>query len=241
MLVLSRDCDTVIRIGPDIRVKVLSIRKQRVKIGVDAPGNVRVWREEISPFVEQPESQFAEAPRDDASPPAAAEEDFSILVVEDDPDHARLITKVLTDSRFPQVTLAKTGEAAIRVLGGQPSQGVEAASPHLVLLDLQLPDMSGVEVLRRIRSDERHHTAPVVMLSAAKEDRLVADCLEAGANAFVNKSAHFREFRDSVSRIANFWKTAAEGGDVIRPPATDRRLPRHPRAPGVRGARGRRR
>ena len=205
MLVLSRDCDTVIRIGSDIRVKVLSIRKQRVKIGVDAPANVRVWREEITPFAEG-ETPHTDVP-DESSVVRAAEDDFAILVVEDDPDHARLITKVLTDCRFPQVTLAKTGEAAIKMIGGDGARGVETATPHLVLLDLQLPDMSGVDVLRRIRADQRHHTTPVVMLSAAREDNVVADCLEAGANAFVNKSAHFKEFRDSVSRIANFWKT----------------------------------
>ncbi len=206
MLVLARDCDSVIRIGPDIRVKVLSIRKQRVKIGVDAPENVRVWREEIGPLPEADEHhpdilldepQPQEPPRD---------EDFSILVVEDDPDHARLITKVLTDCRFPQVTLAKTGEAAIKVLGADGAAASAGFLPHLVLLDLQLPDMSGVDVLRRIRSTDRLQTTPVVMLSAAREDHAVADCLEAGANAFVNKSAQYREFRDSVSRIAQFWK-----------------------------------
>jgi carbon storage regulator CsrA len=206
MLVLSRDCDTVIRIGPDIRVKVLSIRKQRVKIGVDAPENVRVWREEISPFADDRQVPHVDEP-DEASVIRAVEDDFSILVVEDDPDHARLITKVLTDCRFPQVTLAKTGEAAIQALGDVNGRVGESLAPHLVLLDLQLPDMSGVDVLRRIRSDERYHTTPVVMLSAAREDTVVADCLEAGANAFVNKSAHFKEFRDSVTRIANFWKT----------------------------------
>jgi carbon storage regulator CsrA len=205
MLVLSRDCDTVIRIGSDIRVKVLSIRKQRVKIGVDAPENVRVWREEIAPLPEA-EARQTDLPNE-ASVVRAAEDDFSILVVEDDPDHAQLITRVLTDCRFPQVTLAKTGAAAIKVLGSDGARDGATAAPHLVLLDLQLPDMSGVDVLRRIRADERHHTTPVVMLSAAREDKLVADCLDAGANAFVNKSAHFKEFRDSVSRIAHFWKT----------------------------------
>ncbi len=48
MLVLSRDCETAVRIGPNIRVKVLSIRKHRVKLGIEAPGSVRVWREELS-------------------------------------------------------------------------------------------------------------------------------------------------------------------------------------------------
>lgn len=207
MLVLARDCDSVIRIGPDIRVKVLSIRKQRVKIGVDAPGNVRVWREEIGPLPEADE-EHQEILLDEPQPPRdpQRDEDFSILVVEDDPDHARLITKVLTDCRFPQVTLAKTGEAAIKVLGADGATAADGFLPHLVLLDLQLPDMSGVDVLRRIRSTNRLQTTPVVMLSAAREDYAVADCLEAGANAFVNKSAQYREFRESVSRIAQFWK-----------------------------------
>ncbi len=61
MLVLSRDCDTAIRIGPTIRVKVLSIRKHRVKLGIEAPGAVRVWREELS---EKPSGGSSDTDRD---------------------------------------------------------------------------------------------------------------------------------------------------------------------------------
>ncbi len=203
MLVLSRDCDTVIRIGDDIRVKVLSIRRRRVKLGVDAPGNVRVWREELCSG-RPPAQGLAEAPRPDKQ---VGGDEFPILVVEDDPDHARLIRKVLNHSQFSRITIARTGAEAIDSLAGQGQADLQCMDPHLVLLDLHLPDMSGLEVLRQIRSHDRLQTTPVVMLSAEQEDGRIADCLEAGANAFVNKAVRFDDFYSSVSRIANFWKS----------------------------------
>ena len=194
MLVLSRDCDRVIRIGPDIKVKVLSIRKRRVKLGIDAPRDVRIWRDEI----ELQSSATWTGAGEEACTPYA---EFPILIVEDNPDHADLIARSLTDCRFPEVTTVSTGKAAIDLL--RKNAG---AAPQLVLLDLYLPDISGLEVLRQIRSVEQFQTLPVVILSSAREEGIVAECLQAGANAFVNKSARFREFRESVSRIAGFWK-----------------------------------
>ncbi|HUT12463.1 MAG TPA: response regulator [Thermoguttaceae bacterium] len=200
MLVLSRNCDTVVRIGPDIKVKVLTIRRQRVKLGIEAPVDVRVWREEILP-----ESAWSDAIAGDESgpddPPA-----FPILVVEDDPDHAQLIAKVLFQRRFPQVTIAPTGRAAIEMLDSGAASVEDVVLPHLVLLDLNLPDMSGLAVLQWIRAQRRLRTVPVVILSGRWQDDLVADCLGAGANAFVSKSAHYGEFRESVARVAGFWK-----------------------------------
>ena len=202
MLVLSRDCDTVIRIGENIKVKVLSIRKQRVKLGVDAPSNVRVWREEVSPGPPQ---------EDTSSLPVANQStgqgDFPILVVEDDPDHAQLIHRILLDCHFSQVTIATTGRAAMEALAGISNNGEEAVFPSLVLLDLYLPDMSGLEVLRQIRARDQWQTIPVVMLSSEQQESRVADCLEAGANAFVTKSPHYGQFRESVARIATFWES----------------------------------
>jgi len=202
MLVLSRDRDTVIRIGPDIKVKVLSIRKHRVKLGIDAPSYVRVWREEILSDPQQLEAT-AKPGRDATN----VDNQFSVLVVEDDPDHAWLINRILLECKLPQVTIAQTGSAAIEVLDVDTSSDGVVMQPHLVLLDLNLPDVSGLEILRRIRSNDRLQTTPVVMLSGERQESLVADCLQAGANAFVNKSAHYREFRESVCRIATFWKS----------------------------------
>ena len=203
MLVLTRDRDAVIRIGPNIRVKVLSIQKHRVKLGVEAPTNVRVWRDEIAPYERLPEDEPAEAP-----PGAAAEApDFSILVVEDDPGHAKLIAKVLLESEASSVALANSGAEAMRVLGTDGAKQEADFEPQLVLLDYHLPDVSGIEVLRKIRATERLHRVPVVMLSSANEDAIVADCLDAGANAFVNKAERFPDFREKVARVAGFWRS----------------------------------
>jgi len=203
MLVLSRDCDTVIRIGSDIKVKVLSIRKQRVKLGVDAPHDIRVWREEVLP-----ESALDTPPVEGTATEVSAEvAPFSILVVEDDADHAQLIQRALKGCESSQVMVANSGKAAIKALGDDRAFTVEGTPPNLVLLDLHLPDISGLEVLRQIRSIPRYRALPVVMLSSENRDTHIADCLEAGANAFVSKSVHFREFRESVSRIAAFWQS----------------------------------
>ncbi|MEE8450662.1 MAG: response regulator [Thermoguttaceae bacterium] len=195
MLVLSRDCDTAIRIGTDVKVKVLSIRKNRVKLGIEAPRDVRVWRDELAPEPDR-------TPKTDP----CGNDHFPILVVEDDPDHAELIGKVLSDCQVRNVMHVATGTAAIESLSANGAPAGEVIQPHLVLLDLHLPDMPGLAVLRRIRATPRLQTLPVVILSGEQHETMIADCLEAGANAFVNKSGEFREFRESVSRIVTFWK-----------------------------------
>jgi len=68
-----------------------------------------------------------------------------------------------------------------------------------------LPDMSGLEVLREIRSRPDLKTMPVVILSAEQSDAVVTSCLEAGANAFVTKAADYDQFRNSIRRLAVFW------------------------------------
>ncbi|NQU25062.1 MAG: response regulator [Candidatus Nealsonbacteria bacterium] len=83
--------------------------------------------------------------------------------------------------------------------------GSRGDHPRLVLMDMQLPAVSGLEVLRQIRARRQLRTVPVVVLTAVGQDKLVADCLEAGANAFVTKSTHYQKLRRSISRIATFW------------------------------------
>ena len=77
--------------------------------------------------------------------------------------------------------------------------------PDLILLDMQLPDSTGLDVLRSIRKDERLRRTPVVMLTCCQDDTVVDECMESGANAFVVKSARWDDFRSSVSRIGDFW------------------------------------
>jgi len=199
MLVLSRDCDTVLRIGP-CKVKVLSIRKRHVRLGIDAPRGIQVWREEIRPEPERPGLRPEEA-----TTAPTGHDPFFTLLVEDDPAHARLISEALVESCFLQPRVVGTGRAAMEVLGGDKEAGKNLAYPRLVLLDLNLPDMSGLDVLWYIRSTAPLETTPVVVLSVEDQESVVARCLEHGANAFVTKSPKYQEFRQSVSRIAGFW------------------------------------
>lgn len=194
MLVLSRDCDSTIRIGPDIKIKVLSIRKQRVKIGVDAPSSLRIWRDEIAPSDEE-----------DNTPSDKPDQfDFPVLVVEDDPDQAELISRALGVSNLSSVTVVNSGTDAIEAL--LPKDGLEPRlTPSLILLDLNLPDISGIDVLRQLRQAEWLAPVPVVVLTAHRNDEAVKACLAAGANAFVVKAVGFHEFVESIGRIAAFW------------------------------------
>lgn len=194
MLVLSRDCDTSIRIGPNISVKVLAIRKQRVKLGIDAPAHVRVWREEIAP-------QSKPGQCGNASDGAGGDP-LPILVIENDPAHADLIGRTLGKCLYSPVTIVPTGQAALEALQRRDEP---LLSPHLILLDLRLPDMPGLEVLREIRAVRRFQTTPIVILSAERNDSMVTACLRAGANAFVPKAISSVELGRSVSRIAEFF------------------------------------
>jgi len=196
MLVLSRERDTTIQIGPNIKVKVLAIQKQRVKLGVEAPNHVRVVREEIA----QDPDQSGGIP---GAHSAADAHLFPILVVEDEPAHAKLITKALEDCFLSHIQVVASGEEALRTLEAEGAEG--ALNPRLIFLDFHLPDMSGLDVLRRVRSMPRFRTTPVVLLSAEQRESVVVSCLEAGANAFVCKSVHFDDFRRSVARTATFW------------------------------------
>ena len=203
MLVLSRDCDTVLHIGPNVQVKILSIKKRRVKLGIEAPANVRVWRDEIVSGLSQ--QGLAE---EEVLGPSVASGRFRTLVVEDDPAHAHLIEDALIRSDLPNLKLAGSGAEAIEEIDREESHGNRECAPiRLVLLDYHLSDVSGLEVLRHIRSTATVKTTPVVVFSAEDRESVVRSCLEAGANAFVTKSVNCDKFRQSIARITAFWSS----------------------------------
>jgi CheY-like chemotaxis protein len=186
--------------------------KRRVKLGIEAPAGIQVWREEViegsdlARVIYEEPAQGAVVP--DASNP--------VLLVEDDPDHAELIARTLSEVCLVAPVVAETGSAALELLHHAEDEDNRAALPRLVVLDLYLPDMSGVEVLREIRSKPELKTMPVVILSAEQSDTVVTSCLQAGANAFVTKAADFEQFRNSIRRLAVFW-----GGECRIPKTAD--------------------
>ena len=132
-----------------------------------------------------------------------------MLLVEDDPDHVFLVRRALADLEGASVTVevAGDGEQALQRLARAGS--VPGGPPQLVLLDLKMPRMDGLEVLRRIRADEATAGLPVVVLTSSErqEDREAA--LRAGATWFVCKPIDGRRFRAEVQQLADRWAVPA--------------------------------
>ena len=203
MLVLSRKQDSSIHIGADIRVTILGIRGNQVKVGVEAPAAIPVWRAELLPKVQ---ASLELQAREDGWP--SGKKQFDVLLVEDDLGHAKLICGAFAECRLPRpidVAVAQTGELAVESLGMDGSQRPAALPFDLILLDLHLPRMTGLDLLLKIRTDPLLYFTPVVMLSCSDDDAAAANCLDAGANAFVSKARDPGAFRTSIARIADFW------------------------------------
>lgn len=211
MLVLSRRENSGIQIGADVTVTVLSVRRHKVRLGVKAPKDVRVLRDELH------EEEFENTQPTDVDTSAPSPRMKIVLVIEDDPLHAKLIRKSLCRGPGTMVTVAETAKLALDALGALAGSDNNVVHPDLILLDVNLPDSSGVEVLRSIRKDERLRRTPVVMLSCCQDDAVVDECLTTGANAFVVKSARWDEFRGSVARIGQFWTNDYISGQRSHP------------------------
>lgn len=199
MLVLTRRDNTSIKIGSDVTVTVLSTRRHQVRLGIEAPKDVRILRNELEVDWHEEPSQA------DTNPQQRTPGMKIVLVIEDDPLHATLIRKSLCHNQGTMVTVAETAKLALDALGALAGGSDDVVHPDLILLDMHLPDSTGLDVLRSIRKDERLRRTPVVMLTCCQDDSVVEDCLESGANAFVVKSARWEDFRSSVSRIGDFW------------------------------------
>ncbi len=201
MLVISRSLNSAVRVGENVLIKVLRIGQKRVTLGVDAPPEVAVRREEVVA------THPAEAAGGHAQDPAS---DLRVLVVEDTPVHALLIERVLSRRGVKNVVRTSCGEDAIRLL--TLARDNKALKPDLVLLDLQLPGVSGLHVLEAIKSVPTLRSIPVVILSCSDSDEEVAKCMAAGANAFVSKSDSYETLRQSILRITDFWSQVRKVG-----------------------------
>jgi len=127
-----------------------------------------------------------------------------LLVVEDNSDDELLARRAFTAAnRREKLHVARNGEEALEVL---KSHG----SPVLVLLDLKLPRLSGVEVLMAMKDDIRLRKIPVVILTSSDETSDICACYELGCNAFVRKPVDYEPFMTTLSSTLNFWLTVNE-------------------------------
>ena len=131
-----------------------------------------------------------------------------ILLVEDNPDDAELTLRALKKNNIAnQVTVVRDGAEALDYLFGAGSHAGRdlKKQPALVLLDLKLPKIDGLEVLRRMRADARTRLMPVVVLTSSREERDLVESYSLGANAYVRKPVNFVQFTQAVRDLGLFW------------------------------------
>jgi len=133
---------------------------------------------------------------------------MEILLVEDNPYDAELTIRALKQRNLANHLLhVEDGQAALDYLFGTGAyEGRDVhQQPKVVLLDLKLPKVDGIEVLRRLRADERTKLVPVVVLTSSHEDRDLLESYQLGANSYTVKPVEFENFSEAVSKLGLFW------------------------------------
>jgi two-component system, response regulator len=131
-----------------------------------------------------------------------------ILLVEDNPDDVKLTMRALKKSNIlNEVVIAQDGAEALDYLfcTGKYSGRDKNTMPQVVLLDLKMPKVDGLEVLQRIRADERTRLLPVVILTTSNEDRDRVSGYKLGANSYVRKPVDFNQFVEAVQQLGLYW------------------------------------
>jgi CheY-like chemotaxis protein len=131
-----------------------------------------------------------------------------ILLVEDNPDDEALTIRALKKNNIlNEVVVARDGAEALDYLFGLRNFAKRDTNitPEVILLDLKLPKVDGLEVLRRLRADERTRLTPVVVLTSSKEERDLIESYRLGANSYVVKPVDFNQFSDAVRQLGLYW------------------------------------
>jgi len=137
-----------------------------------------------------------------------------ILLVEDNPDDVELTLRALKKNNVTnEVVVAHDGVEALDYLFGSGAYAGRDLSvmPTVILLDLKLPKMDGLEVLRRLRADNRTKLLPVVILTSSKEERDIVNGYNCGANSYVRKPIDFAQFTEAVGQLGLYWLLLNEG------------------------------
>lgn len=132
----------------------------------------------------------------------------TILLVEDNPDHQELTLMTLAENNvLNEIAVANDGIEALDYLYGTGKHAGRDPRdvPALILLDLKLPKMGGIEVLKRVREDERTRYVPVVILTSSSEEEDIVASLQSGANSYVRKPVDFNRFVEQVQRLQVYW------------------------------------
>jgi len=138
----------------------------------------------------------------------------TILLVEDNPDDVDLTLRAFQKNNIAnEVTVARDGVEALDYLFARGSHADRdpARSPSVVLLDLKLPRVDGLEVLQQIRADEKTKLLPVVILTSSKEEQDLIKGYALGANSYIRKPVDFAQFMEAVRQLGLYWLVLNEG------------------------------
>jgi two-component system response regulator len=142
-----------------------------------------------------------------------------LLLVEDNPSDVALTERAFEKAHIGnEMVVAQDGQEALDYLWGAGAYaGRDTADlPALVLLDLKLPKISGLDVLRRIRADARTRRLPVVILTTSKEEQDVAAGYDLGANSYIRKPVDFRQFAAAVEQLGLYWLVLNEAPPKVK-------------------------
>ncbi|MEL7671303.1 response regulator [Methanobacterium sp.] len=135
--------------------------------------------------------------------------EVEILLVEDNETDAELTIRALKRNNLAnKLVWAKDGAEALDFIFGKgeySERDIEKGLPRLILLDLRMPKVDGLEVLQAIKADERTKMIPVVVLTSSKEDRDIVESYELGVNSYVSKPVEFDAFTEAVSTLGLYW------------------------------------
>ena len=141
-------------------------------------------------------------------------QDKLILLVEDNPDDEELTLRALRKAKIPsEIVVTRDGREAIDFLFGLGAyaQRDRTRKPAVILLDLKLPKLNGIDVLKRLRADERTKHLAVVVLTSSSEDEDRVRCYDSGANSYVRKPVESDAFIEAVSRLGVYWMIYNQG------------------------------
>ncbi len=134
-----------------------------------------------------------------------ADNDIQILLVEDNPHDVELTLHAFDSNKLAnRIHVARDGAEALEFLHGDKS-GELPSKPKVILLDLKLPKVDGLEVLRQIRSEPATRTIPVVVLTSSREERDIVESYELGVNSYITKPIDFDKFIETVRSLGFYW------------------------------------
>jgi len=142
-----------------------------------------------------------------------------ILLVEDNPDDEELTRLALADSNITnQLVVAHDGQEALDWLycEGQHAERSPCLVPSVVLLDLKLPRVNGLEVLERLRNDTRTRRVPVVILTSSREEQDMMRSYDLGANSYIRKPVDFEQFTHAIKELGIYWMVLNEPPPITR-------------------------